>query len=67
MTSTALTRRRKKFIAEYAACDNATEAARRTGYIQRSAKQIGSRLAKVSLLRSFPTSNFRSGRDLPAN
>ncbi len=55
MTSTALTPRREKFIAEYAACGNATEAARRAGYSQRSAKQLGSRLTKVDQIQRLVT------------
>lgn len=55
MTGTPLTPRREKFIAEYAACGNATEAARRAGYSQRSAKQLGSRLTKVDQIQRLVT------------
>ena len=40
MTSTELTPRRVKFISEYAACGNATEAARLAGYSVKTARQI---------------------------
>lgn len=55
MTSTELTPRRVKFISEYANCGNATEAARRAGYSQRSAKQLGSRLTKVDQIQRLVT------------
>jgi len=55
MRTRALTPRREKFIAEFAVCANATEAARRAGYSHRSAKQLGSRLTKVDLIQRLVT------------
>ena len=40
----SITVRQQRFIAEFAACGNAAEAARRAGYSKRSARQTGSLL-----------------------
>jgi len=42
-----LTRKRQAWVEEYLKCWNATEAARRVGYSEKTARQIGSRLLTI--------------------
>jgi phage terminase small subunit len=47
-----LTARRARFVQEMAACGNATEAARRAGYSEKTANKKGYQLLKVPEIRS---------------
>ena len=52
MASETLTARQRRFVAEYLACGNATEAARRAGYSAKTAHAQGSRLLKNAEVRA---------------
>ncbi len=52
MTDAKLTVRQRRFVAEFLACGNATEAARRAGYSERTARSKGYSLLRLAPVRA---------------
>lgn len=61
-----LTRKRRRFIEEYLKDFNATQAAKRAGYSERTAYSQGSRLLKIVEISDAIDSALMSGREIRA-
>ena len=55
-----MTRKEERFVSEYLSCLNATEAARRAGYSERTAKQAGYKMMSKPAIRTAIDERLKS-------